>query len=309
MIDGILKVDKPSGPTSHDVVDRVRFVANTRRVGHAGTLDPFASGLLLMGIGKGTRMLEYLTHQSKVYDVVMRLGITTDTFDRQGRIIEEKNVFPSIDEVEEALKSFVGEYDQVPPVYSSKKYKGKKLYELARQGKIIRLPPKKVKIERLEIFEIEFPYVHFKVEVSEGTYIRALCRDVGWKLGCGAIAQELRRESIGKFTLQDAIDVYSENAKNEMHKNLLNLEEVSAMLFPTVVTFKSSEFKIANGQKLKVSDLKDFENFNKEQLLRVVNEEGKLLAIALSERKSSFIRTLKSQKRDEFVIRPKKVFA
>ncbi len=306
MINGILKVNKPSGPTSHDVVDRVRSLVGQRRVGHAGTLDPFANGLLLIGVGKGTRMLEYLMHRPKVYDVVMKLGVITDTFDREGKVVEERDVSVSIREVEETLQSFLGEYEQVPPVYSSKKYKGKKLYELAREGKVVRMPPKTVKIQDLEILEMNLPYVHFKVKVSEGTYIRALCRDVGWKLGCGAIAQELSRESIGPFDLEGAVDVYS---CNSVQDEMLSLEEVSEKLFPTVVVFEDAEKKIVNGQKLRVSDLKEFDDFDKNALIRVVNEKGKLLSVAISERKSSFVRTLNSLGKDEFVIKPKKVFA
>jgi tRNA pseudouridine55 synthase len=306
MKNGILKVNKPSGPTSHDVVNRVRKLTSLKRVGHAGTLDPFAEGLLLVGIGKGTRLLEYLLHQKKTYDVVMKLGVITDTFDREGKVVEERPVEVDENEIIEAMKTFVGEYDQVPPMYSSKKYKGVKLYELARKGKIITMPPKKVKIHSLNVVDIALPYVHFVVDVSEGTYIRALCRDIGMKLGCGAIAQELRRTSIGPFSLKDAVDVYEIDELDE--RAILSLEEVAEKFFKKALVMENAVEKVLNGQKVKISELKDFDDFEKGELVRILGKEGKLLAIAVAERKSSFISTLKRQKRDEAILRPKKVF-
>ncbi len=306
MKNGILKVNKPSGPTSHDVVDQVRKLTHLKRVGHAGTLDPFAKGLLLIGIGKGTRLLEYLLHQPKTYEVVMRLGIVTDTFDREGKVMEEHPVKITDEEIRKTMESFIGEYEQVPPMYSSKKYKGVKLYELARQGKIINMPPKRVKIHSLKIEKIDLPYVHFSVNVSEGTYVRALCRDVGMKLGCGAIAQELTRISIGSFSVEEAIDVYELEEINE--DKIISLEEITATLFPKVTVIEEAAEKILNGQKLKVNDVKDFEEFKKGELVRVVDENEKLLAIAIGERNSSFIFTLANQRRNEAILRPKKVF-
>ena len=306
MKNGILKVNKPSGPTSHDVVNRVRKLVSIKRVGHAGTLDPFARGLLLVGIGKGTRLLEYLLHQRKTYDVVMRLGVITDTFDKEGKVMEEHDVRASKEEIQEVMKSFIGEYDQVPPMYSSKKHKGVRLYELARQGKVINMPPKRVKIHSLKILRMNLPDVHFIVEVSEGTYIRALCRDIGMKLGCGAIAQELERTSIGPFSLENAVDVYDVEEIDE--SRILSLKEVAEKFFPKVVVSKNAVERILNGQKAKVSDLISFETFEKGELVMVIDESGRLLSISMSERKSSFISTLKFQKRDEAILHPKKVF-
>ncbi len=306
MKSGIIKVNKPSGPTSHDVVNRVRKLTSMKRVGHAGTLDPFAEGLLLVGIGKGTRLLEYLLHQKKTYEVVMKLGVVTDTFDREGKVVEEHAVNVDAEKIIEVMKSFVGEYYQVPPMYSSKKYKGVKLYELARQGKVITMPPKLVKIHSLNVEKIELPYVYFSADVSEGTYIRALCRDIGMKIGCGAMAQELKRTSIGPFSLEGAINVY--DIKELKEDVVLSLEEITEKFFKKVVVLSDAVKKVLDGQKVKVGELKDFENFEKGELVRVVDENGKLLALSITERRSSFISTLKRQEKDEAILRPKKVF-
>ncbi len=306
MKNGILKVDKPSGPTSHDVVDRIRRLTSVKRVGHAGTLDPFATGLLLVGIGKGTRLLEYLTHCKKTYEVVAKLGVTTDTFDRDGKVVEECRCTADENEIEKALKSFIGDYDQIPPMYSSKKYNGIRLYKLAREGKIVNMPPKRVKIHSIEIINMNLPYVHFIANVSEGTYIRALCRDLGMKLGCGAIAHELRRTGIGQFKVDNSVDVYDTDRIND--ESILSLEKVTEAFFPTVVANEQGVKIMLDGQPLKVDDVKKFDKFSKEELVRVVNSSGKLISLSISERKSDFILTLKKLKRNEVVLRPKKVF-
>ncbi len=306
MKSGILKIDKPSGPTSHDVVERVRRLTSIKRVGHAGTLDPFATGLLLIGIGKGTRLLEYLTDCKKTYDAVAKLGTITDTFDRDGELVEENQCTADEVEVESALKSFVGYYDQVPPMYSSKKYNGVRLYKLAREGKIVNMPPKRVKIYSLEVVEINLPYVHFIADVSKGTYIRALCRDLGMKLGCGAIAYELRRTRIGQFEVNDSIDAYSVERVDD--KDIMSLEKITESFFPTVVVNEQGVKNMLNGQPLKVEDLKEFDEFSKGEMLRVINSKGKLISLSIGERKSDFILTLRKLKKNEVILRPKKVF-
>ncbi len=307
MKNGILKVDKPSGPTSHDVVDQVRKLTLTKRVGHSGTLDPFATGLLLVGVGKATRVLDYLLHMEKTYEVVAKLGTITDTFDRTGKIVEKH--LCSVDErsIREALNSFVGEYDQVPPMYSSKKYNGTRLYKLARAGKIITMPPKRVKIHLIDILKIDIPYVHFVTVVSEGTYIRALCRDFGMKLGCGAIAYELRRTRIGNFSVKGAIDVYKTDHLED--HDFISLEEITNPLFPTVKITKEAMKSVLNGQPVTVDQMESFDEFGKKELVRVVGPAGKFISIAMSERKSTYIPTIKRLGRQEVILRPKKVFS
>lgn len=208
-MDGLLLVDKPAGMTSHDVVDAVRKIAHTRRVGHAGTLDPFATGLLILGINKGTKALTNLVGLDKTYEAAARLGATSTTDDPEGEITESLGAgsfSPDGKTIEKILASFLGTHEQTAPVYSAKKVGGKKLYELARKGKMegVEMPKKNVTIYSIELLEYAWPELRFRVSCSSGTYIRALARDIGEKLGCGAYLTELRRTSIGEYQIGDA---------------------------------------------------------------------------------------------------------
>lgn len=314
-VSGILLVDKEKGPTSHDIVERVRKLLRIKQVGHAGTLDPFATGLLVVGVGKATKLLEYLQHEDKVYKVKFKLGVITDTFDITGQIMEEHSDEVSKlseGEVLDAIKSFIGTYRQVPPAYSAKKYQGKKLYELAREGKIINLPPREVTIYDIWDVKINLPEVEFVTKVSSGTYVRSLCMDIGYKLGCGATATELRRLSVGRFVVDDAIMIPEvknldiqvfESLRELIIKSLIPLEKV--LDFPRIVV-KSQE-KIYNGVQPKVEDLIEYENFKKDQIIQVFHNE-KLIAVARAERNSEFIETLKKHNRNERIATLIKVF-
>jgi len=209
-------INKPSGITSHDVVDKLREITGVRKIGHAGTLDPFATGLLILAIGKEfTKKLSIFQKKDKEYIATLRLGAESDTFDRDGKIVERKvEKIPEKEEVEEILKIFLGEIEQIPPAFSAKKIKGKKLYELARKG--IKVQPKlqKVKIHEISILEYNFPYLKIKVKCSSGTYIRSLANDIGKKLGCGAYLEELVRTKIGKFSLEEAVELSKLNSQN-----------------------------------------------------------------------------------------------
>lgn len=301
IISGLLLVDKDKGPTSHDIVNKVRNIFNVKQVGHAGTLDPFATGLLLVGIGKATRLLEYLQGETKVYKVKMQLGIITDTFDITGTVMEENNINNSEREIIEAINSFIGTYKQVPPAYSAKKYQGKKLYELAREGKIINLPPREVTIYEISDIKIELPYVEFTTKVSAGTYIRSLCMDIGYKLGCGATAVELRRTKVGKFDVGNAIRIDENIEKVKGH--VIPMEEILDL--PKIVI--SDKTKVYNGIHPKVEDLISYDNFKKDDLVQIF-ADGKLISIAKAERNSSFIETLKKQSRNERILTLEKVF-
>lgn len=307
MPSGLLLIDKEKGPTSHDVVEQVRKILKIKQVGHAGTLDPFATGLLLVGFGKATRLLEYLQGEVKTYQVKMKLGLITDTFDITGNVMEENAV--NIDEsvILEVIKSFVGKYAQVPPAYSARKYQGKKLYELARDGKIINLPPRDVEIYEIDDVKIEMPYVEFVAKVSAGTYIRSLCMDIGYKIGCGATAVELRRTSVGKFKVEDAvkIDELKEAKMIESIENLGAFVSLEAMLdFPKVWII--DEKKVYNGMQPKVSDLQRYERFDKDDTIQIFHQD-RLIALAIAERSSQFIDTLIRQGRDERIATLKKV--
>ena len=203
---GFILVNKPEGITSHDVVDRLRKITGIKKIGHSGTLDPFASGLLILGIGReATRELGRFLKEDKEYIAVLRLGAASDTYDREGRI-EKKEIAeqPSRQDIERTLKDFVGEIEQTPPIFSAKKMKGKKLYELARKGIEVKPKPQKVKIYNIELLEYKWPRLKIKVSCSSGTYIRSLANDIGEKLSCGAYLEELCRTKIGDYVLDNA---------------------------------------------------------------------------------------------------------
>jgi len=219
MKSGFLLIDKPKGMTSHDVVDYLRKVTKIRKIGHAGTLDPIATGLLILGIGReATKRLGEFQKLDKEYIAKIRLGVKSDTFDKEGKIEEIKvEKIPKREEIEEVLKSFLGEILQTPPSYSAKKIKGKKAYELARKGIKLELLPVKVKIYQIEILNYSFPYLEIKVSCSSGTYIRSLANDIGEKLKVGGIVEKLRRTKIGNFKVENAkklSQISSENWQN-----------------------------------------------------------------------------------------------
>ena len=207
-MDGILIVDKPQGCTSHDVVDFIRKRFGFKKVGHAGTLDPMATGVLVMLIGKCTKSSNSFLGADKEYDATLTLGATSDTGDAWGNITPSKSIpIPGLENgiIEDTFNKFLGEIEQVPPAYSAVKFKGKKLYEFARKGIEVKLEPRKVIIKELRIHNIDGQEVSFSVTCSKGTYIRQLCMDIGRELGCGAYLSRLRRTRSGDFTIKDAI--------------------------------------------------------------------------------------------------------
>lgn len=204
---GVLPVDKPEGPTSHDVVAAARRGLRLRRVGHTGTLDPFASGLLLLCLGPATRLSEYLTGLSKEYQATLRLGAATDTDDLTGAIVRESPGWREVSraQVEEAARQQVGAIRQRPPAYSAKRVAGERMYEAARRGEEITREPVEVVVHRLEITRFEPPEVDFEVACGSGTYIRAIARDIGEALGVGAHLTRLRRTAVGRFSVERAV--------------------------------------------------------------------------------------------------------
>lgn len=229
---GVLLLYKPGGITSHDAVAKVRRLYGTRSVGHTGTLDPMATGLLIMLVGKAVKASDYVTAQDKIYDAEMKLGIMTDTADITGNILSRSDDIPPRDEVISAAKSFVGRYMQVPPMYSAIKVDGKKLYELAREGKTVELEPRELFISSIDI-EGEDDTYRMRIACSKGTYIRTLCEDIGKKLGCGATMSALCRYSSGNFTIDDAL------TPDELE--VLSPEERTARLIPAENLFPDLE--------------------------------------------------------------------
>jgi len=204
-VEGLLLVDKPRGLTSHDVVDRVRRTLGTRKVGHAGTLDPMATGLLLIGVGRATRLLRFLGDLPKSYEGTLRLGVETDTLDADGDVIRESAVDVTKEQVAEAMRSLVGESFQRPPAYSAVKVGGRKLYEAARAGEQLEAEPRPIRVDSFDLLSFDPPDVTFRVICSGGTYVRVLAADVGAAVSTGAHLTALRRTAIGPYRAQDAI--------------------------------------------------------------------------------------------------------
>ena len=221
-MDGILVVNKPQGWTSHDVVGRIRSLTHQKRVGHAGTLDPMATGVLLVCLGRATRVAEYLMGSDKTYRAVMRLGVETDTYDAEGQVIATQPVNVDESELRAALARFVGEIDQVPPMYSALKRDGKPLYKLARQGIEVERAPRRIKIHDIALRAWQPPDATIDVRCSSGTYIRSLAHDVGATLGCGAHLISLTRLASGSFSIDDAVTL----------EDLTGIKDLSGLLHP-----------------------------------------------------------------------------
>ncbi|MBR3518433.1 MAG: tRNA pseudouridine(55) synthase TruB [Lachnospiraceae bacterium] len=205
MISGVINIYKEEGFTSFDVVARLRGILKQKKIGHTGTLDPAATGVLPVCLGMGTRLVEHLTDKTKEYVCEMRLGVTTDTEDMTGTVITQREVTCTEEEVREVCESFVKTYEQIPPMYSAIRQDGKHLYELAREGVVVERKGREVTILALEIQKIALPFVTMRIECSKGTYIRSLCRDIGEALKCGASMEKLERTRSGEFTKDTAL--------------------------------------------------------------------------------------------------------
>lgn len=228
-MDGVLVVNKEAGMTSHDVVDLIRRRFNLKKVGHAGTLDPMATGVLVMLIGSYTKLSGQFMSEEKEYEGSLVLGASSDTDDAWGKITPSgKSADFTNDEITAAFKNFLGESEQAPPMYSSVKVKGKKLYELARKGLTVAVPPRKISIKDTEVTKISLPEVFFKVTCSKGTYVRSLCADIGRGLGCGAYMARLKRTRSGKFTIDKAVEIDALRSMNAA--DLANILQKSASI-------------------------------------------------------------------------------
>ncbi len=222
-MDGIIVVNKPKGITSRDVVNKVCKLLNTKKVGHTGTLDPIATGVLVLCVGKATKLVEVLTSNDKEYVATVKLGILTDTLDADGTIIEKKCVNLDKDKLENVLNSFIGTYNQEVPIYSAVKINGKKLYEYAREKKEVTIPKRMVEIKKIKLIEFGNNYYKFKVTVSKGTYIRSLIKDINDKLGVIGVMSELVRTKQGKFSINNSYTL--ENMENNNY-NVLTITDV-----------------------------------------------------------------------------------
>lgn len=206
MVNGIINVHKEKGFTSHDVVAKLRGIVGQKKIGHTGTLDPDATGVLPVCLGKGTKLCDLLTDKDKTYEAVLLLGQETDTQDTSGQVLNTADTTALMkDQVEECILSFVGDYEQIPPMYSALKVNGKKLYELAREGKVVERKPRPVRILEINILEVKLPEVRMEVTCSKGTYIRTLCHDIGNQLGVFGCMKELIRTRVSMFDLSDSL--------------------------------------------------------------------------------------------------------
>ena len=255
-MDGVINVYKEKGFTSFDVVAKLRGILRQRKIGHTGTLDPDAEGVLPVCLGAATRACELLTDKDKTYEAVMLLGVKTDTQDITGTVLERKEVRVTKQQAEEMLLSFQGEYDQVPPMYSALKVNGKRLYELAREGKTVERQARRVTIYSIRILESGFTeqekWVRFEVTCSKGTYIRTLCEDVGERLGCGACMKSLKRTRVSSFTEQESLTLARIEQLRDEGKLMDYVLPVDRMFlqFPRLQTTPEADRLLFNGNKL-----------------------------------------------------------
>jgi tRNA pseudouridine55 synthase len=258
MPDGILNLNKPGGLTSHDVVDRVRELTGTRRVGHAGTLDPLATGVLLVCIGRATRVAEYLMAGQKVYRAHVRLGIATDTYDAEGQVVAERPVEVGREQVEAMLAHFRGLIHQMPPMYSALKHRGTPLHRLARRGveaEDLSLQARQVEVSRLELIAWEPPACTLEVTCSPGTYVRSLAHDLGQALGCGAHLTALTRLASGDFRLEDALTLeeFAQAVTDARWSSLLHPLDAALARFPALRLDADAARRLCSGQAVPLS--------------------------------------------------------
>ncbi len=228
-MNGIINVYKEPGYTSHDVVAKLRGILHTKKIGHTGTLDPMATGVLPVCVGAATKLCDSMTGHDKEYEAVMLLGKTSDTLDTTGVILEEHEVMSTEEYITDVIKSFIGGYEQVPPMYSAKKIDGKKLYDLARSGQVVERRPVFVNIYDINIISIDIPRVRMRIKCGKGTYIRSLIDDIGRKLGCGAVMEALTRTKVGEFSIDAAYklsDIEKARDEDRISDVIISLEKV-----------------------------------------------------------------------------------
>ncbi len=282
-MDGILNIYKEAGCTSFDVVARVRRILGIKKAGHTGTLDPEARGVLPVCVGRATKLSGYLTGEDKAYKAELLLGVCTDTLDIQGQVIRTCPVECTREEIEQSVLSFVGEYDQVPPMYSAIKKDGKRLYELAREGVNVKRAARRVEIKAIDIIEISPPRVRFFVECSKGTYIRSLCDDIGNALGCGGCMGALERTRSGFFSSDDARtlgEIEELHLAGEIEKALIPMDEALFGL-PKAVCDPRFDNAARNGAKLPKDGCVSFEGDGEKTLCRLYDSGGKFIGIYL----------------------------
>lgn len=269
-LNGIIVINKPKSYTSHDVVAKAKKILNIKKVGHTGTLDPNATGVLPLLLNSGTKLSKYLINHDKEYEVTLKLGIRTDTLDSEGKILEEikvdRAIFENTKKIEETLNSFIGKQEQIPPMYSAIKVKGKKLYEYARKGEKVDIQARKIEIYKIELQEIDIKEkeIKFKVECSKGTYIRSLCEDISTRLGTIGYMKELNRTKVGSFNIADSITLNELEECKNINSKIITMEELLKNKEKIVLNERQLELFL-NGVKLT--------NNNKDGVYRIYTEK------------------------------------
>ena len=282
MIHGVINIHKDKGYTSHDVVAKLRGIVGQKKIGHTGTLDPDATGVLPVCLGKATKLCDMLTDKNKTYETVMLLGKVTDTQDISGTVLSETSL-DKLDEesVKKAILSFVGDYMQVPPMYSALKVNGKKLYELAREGVEVERKARPVTILEIQIKEINLPRVRMEVSCSKGTYIRTLCHDIGEKLGCGACMEELIRTRVSRFKLEDSLTLSQVQELKEagnLDKILVPIDEMFSNYEAITLKDEFMSF-VYNGNTFLPKHVKQYIELVDGKMVRVYDDKGNFIAI------------------------------
>lgn len=295
-MDGILNIYKEQGFTSHDVVAKLRGICKQKKIGHTGTLDPDAVGVLPVCLGKATKVCDLLTDKDKTYEAVLQLGVVTDTQDMSGEILSKQEVLVSREEIEEAVMSFVGDYDQIPPMYSALKINGKKLYELAREGKVVERKARRITIHDIQIaaIDMEQKTVTMTVSCSKGTYIRTLCHDIGEKLGCGGVMATLKRTKVSSFMIEDSLtlsEVEELVKAGKIEEHLVKVDSMFSNLTAVTVSKKYQKY-VDNGNKIEISFLTEPVTTSPKQEFRVYDEEQRFVGIFEAENQ----KTLKPKK-------------
>ncbi len=297
-MDGILNINKPAGKTSFGVVALVKRLTGEQHVGHAGTLDPDASGVLPICLGKATRVVEFLMDSKKTYLAEIELGKATDTFDGSGKVVYQKDISDiDIDKVRQTLKQFQGDIKQTPPMYSALKHQGQPLYQLARSGINIERKSRKIKIYRLDLLTLQMPIITLDVECSKGTYIRSLANDLGEVLGCGAYLKRLVRSHYGIFDIETAVTLaqLEEAIKRESWQKFLYPIDSVLQDMSTITVDKNGEAAIKTGSSLKQNEGDNGAQNTNSKYRRAYSQDGRFLAILTREK-------------DGTNWRPKKVF-
>lgn len=295
MLHGVINIYKEPGFTSHDVVAKLRGICKQKKIGHTGTLDPAATGVLPVCLGAATKLCDFLTEKQKEYIAHMRLGMTTDTQDSTGTVLTKQEVEVEPAKVEEVMASFVGPYDQLPPMYSALKVNGQKLYDLARQGVEVERKTRPVEILELEILEMDLPEVVFRAKVSKGTYIRTLCHDIGQALGCGAVMTGLERTKSGSFTKETAFtlaEVESMRDAGSLESHILPIDQVLQEFEPLQIQPMAQKL-LDNGNPIPIELLDRKESLQDGKNYRIYGKENCFYGVYCYAKKEQRIRPVK----------------